>query len=68
MIAAAARQRMRSALEPAVERLVELARVNPSISAEEIGVARAEMAALAKGLDGVRVRLDGLRLILVSAD
>jgi hypothetical protein len=67
-IAAAARQRMRATLEPAVLRLVELAQVNSAVSAGEIAAARAELAALAAGLDGVRVRLDGLRLVLVSAD
>jgi ATP-dependent helicase HepA len=67
-IAAAARERVRGALEPSVQRLVELARVNPAVGAEEIAVARAELAALIEGLDGVRVRLVGLRLVLVSAD
>ena len=67
-IAAAAGERMRSTLEPAVERLVELARVNPAVGEEEIAIARAELVALSAGLDGARVRLDGLRLVLVGAD
>ena len=67
-IAAAARQHMRDALEPAVLRLVELAQVNPAVGEEEISVARAELAALTEGLDGVRLRLGGLRLVLVGAE
>ena len=65
-IAAAARQRVRDALEPAVLRLVDLARVNAAVGEEEIAAVRAEVAALVEGLDGVRVRLGGLRLVLVS--
>lgn len=67
-IAAAAREHMRAELEPVVARLVELAQVNPSVGREEIDVARGELAALDQGLRGVRVRLDGLRLILVDAE
>ena len=65
-IAAAARQRVRDALEPAVLRLVELARVTAAVGEEEIAAVHAEVAALVEGLDGVRVRLGGLRLVLVS--
>ena len=67
-IAAAAQERMRAELEPVVVRLVELAQVNPAIDIEEIDAARGELAALDEGLRGVRVRLDGLRLILVAAE
>ena len=67
-IAAAARRRMRDALEPAVGRLVELSRVNAAVGEPEIAVARAELAAMAEGLDSVRVRLVGLRLVLVDGD
>ena len=67
-IAAAARRRVRDALEPAVLRLVDLARVNAAVGEEEIAAVRAEVAALVEGLDGVRVRLGGLRLVLVSTD
>jgi ATP-dependent helicase HepA len=50
-----------------VLRLVDLAQVNPAVGEEEIAAVRAEMSALAEGLDGVRVRLDSLRLVLVGA-
>ena len=53
-------------LEPVVARLTELAKVNPSISDEEIHAARKELANLDEGLQSVRIRLDGLRLLLVS--
>jgi ATP-dependent helicase HepA len=66
-IAAAARQRMRQHLEPAVERLAELARVNPSVSAAELEAAQAQLRALDEGLQSVRVRLDALRLILAGS-
>ena len=64
-IAQAARTEMRVELEPVVARLTELAAVNPAVGAEEIAAVRGELAALDEGLQGVRVRLDGLRLILV---
>ena len=64
--AAAAGGRMERTLQPAVRRLQELARVNPAVTAEEIGTAREELDALTSGLDGVRVRLDAVRLVLVG--
>ena len=64
--AAAAGGRMERTLQPAVRRLQELARVNPAVTAEEIGTAREELAALTSGLDGVRVRLAAVRLVLVG--
>ena len=67
-IAAEAGERMRAALEPAVERLVELAQVNAAVGEEEIAAARSELTALSAGLEGVRVRLDGLRLVLVGGN
>ena len=65
-IAEAARRHMRDELEPVVARLSELARVNPSVGEDEIAAAQSELAALDEGLQGLRVRLDGLRLILVE--
>jgi len=64
-IATAARESMRRELEPAVVRLADLATANPSIAPAELEVARAELATLDEGLMRVRVRLDGLRLIVV---
>ena len=66
-IGATARKSMHRALEPAVHRLVELARVNPAVGEEEIAVARNDLAVLSEGLRSVRIRLDGLRLVLVGA-
>ena len=58
---------MRDALEPAVQRLIERSHVNPAVGEEEIEAARSELSALSDGLNGVRVRLAGLRLLLVSS-
>lgn len=66
-IAAAARRRMQATLKPAVGRLAELAQVNAAVGQEEVDAARAELAALDEGLDGVRLQLSALRLILVEA-
>ena len=65
-ISATARETMYQELEPVVARLTELAKVNPSIRDEEIHAARKELANLDEGLQSVRIRLDGLRLLLVS--
>lgn len=65
-VAAAARKVMHEELQPMVARLRELSKVNPSVGEEEIAAAEGELAALDEGLQGVRVRLDGLRLILVE--
>jgi len=65
-LAHGALDRMRRELQPQVERLVELARVNPSVTATEIDAARAELEELEEGLQQVRVRLDALRLIVVG--
>lgn len=65
-LAAAARRRMLSELTPMISRLEELARVNPSVTAADLDAARAELTALDDGLAGVRIRLDGLRLLIVG--
>ena len=67
-IAQTARAEMRTELEPVVARLTELAVVNPAVGVEEIAVARSELTVLDEGLQDVRVRLDGLRLILVAEE
>ena len=66
-IATAARQEMRRQLDPTLARLAELVRVNPSVSVDELEAARAELTELDEGLQGVRVRLDALRLIVAGA-
>ena len=65
VITATAREQMRSELEPTVTRLKDLAKVNPSIGEGEIEAASDTLTALDQGLARARVRLDGLRLILV---
>jgi ATP-dependent helicase HepA len=67
-IATEARRHMLEVLEPSVQRLVELARVNPAINQEEIEAAQTELAALDAGLQQIRLRLDGLRLVMTGAD
>ena len=66
-ISLAANQRMREELEPAVQRLVALAQANPTLDQAEIAAARTELATLTEGLERIRLRLDGLRLILIGA-
>ena len=65
VIAATAREQMRSELEPTVARLKELAKVNPSIDDSEIEAAGDALSELDEGFARARVRLDGLRLIVV---
>ena len=66
-IADSARAQMLDVLQPQAQRLVELAGVNDAIGEEELAASRAELGALAEGLQTARVRLDALRLILVEA-
>ena len=65
-IAAAAREQMQRELRPAVARLADLSLVNPSDDVtEELALARERLAALDRGLQDFRIRLDALRVILV---
>ncbi|MFG0317699.1 MAG: RNA polymerase-associated protein RapA [Planctomycetota bacterium JB042] len=64
-IADAARARMRDELAPLVDRLTELTAVHPSV-APELEAARAERRALDDGLARHRIRLEGLRLIVLA--
>ena len=57
---------MRRELEPAVERLAALAKINPSVSSQEVQAAHEQLRELSEGLAGVRVRLDALRLLVVG--
>ncbi len=61
----AARERMEAQLEPHLARLERLARRNPTVSAEELEVAREERARLRRELGETQLRLDGLRVELV---
>jgi ATP-dependent helicase HepA len=67
-IAAKASEKMRTVLEPEALRLLELSRVNSAIGEGEIAAAHAELETLVEGLNGARVRLDGLRLVLIEAE
>ncbi|MEE2659185.1 MAG: RNA polymerase-associated protein RapA [Candidatus Latescibacterota bacterium] len=67
-IVQAAMSHMRSELEPELQRLEDMARVNSSIRAEEIATARIELADLSEGLSAIRLRLDGLRFILCGSE
>ncbi len=62
----AALERMRRELEPAVERLVELAEVNPAVDEQEVEAGREQLRELDTGLRGIRLRLDALRLLVVG--
>ena len=57
---------MRRELEPAVAGLQALVATNPAVGAAALEVARTELDRLEAGLHTPRVRLDGLRLILVT--
>jgi hypothetical protein len=65
-IAARALRQMRRELEPAVAGLQALVATNPAVGGAELEVARTELDRLGAGLHTPRVRLDGLRLILVT--
>ncbi len=66
-IVAAAAAQADARLGAEVERLVALARVNPSVRASEIEAARAEREAIAAALPQARLRLDAVRFV-ASAD
>lgn len=57
---------MRRELGPAVERLSELAVVNPAVSDDEVMAAQEQLRELDAGLRGIRLRLDALRLLVVG--
>ena len=65
-IADEAHARMLEVLQPQAERLVELARIHPTVGDSRLAACRTELAALSEGLRGTRVRLDALRWILVE--
>lgn len=67
-IADRALRQMRRELEPTVAGLQALAASNPAVGAAELEAAKTELARLEAGLKTPRVRLDGLRLILVTDD
>lgn len=65
-VAGRARRQMRRELEPVVDRWRALAARHPGEGEAELAAARDEMAQLDEGLQAVRVRLDGARIVLVT--
>lgn len=66
-VTAAATAQAENALGREVERLVALARVNPSVRTAEIEAVRSERAAIAAAIPKARLRLDAVRFV-ASAD
>ena len=64
-IAAAARTQMHHELATAVQRLSDLDRNSP-VDPRELAAAHSELEALNTGLTHFRLRLEGLRLIMVT--
>ncbi|NKB72023.1 MAG: RNA polymerase-associated protein RapA [Candidatus Latescibacteria bacterium] len=63
-LASQAQKAMRQELQPALARLEDLTRLNPAMGTRELDATRAELEALDQGLQEVRLRLEGLRLIV----
>jgi hypothetical protein len=59
---------MRRELEPAIAGLQARVATNPSDGPAELAAAQTELDLLTAGLQSPRVRLDGLRLILITDD
>ncbi len=57
---------MRRELEPAVQRLTALEKLNPAVTTQEVDAASEQLQQLNDGLGSVRVRLDALRLLVVG--
>ncbi|EWH01608.1 hypothetical protein Q427_13260 [Halomonas sp. BC04] len=60
----AAQTRMRSELDTELARLEALARLNPAVREEELDAMRRERSALDTAIDGARLRLDAVRVIV----
>lgn len=67
-VASRARRQMRRELEPAIAGLQARVATNPSDGPAELAAAQTELDLLTAGLQSPRVRLDGLRLILITDD
>ncbi|MCC6231987.1 MAG: RNA polymerase-binding ATPase, partial [Verrucomicrobiales bacterium] len=65
-VRAAARKEMDRELAHELERLRALAAVNPSVSPAEIALLESQRSALRERMDSARVRLDGVRVILLG--
>jgi len=62
----AAKNEMRAALTGEVERLIDLKKINDAVRQEEIDLAKGEIIVLQEAIDGARIRLDSLRLIVMG--
>ncbi|MCE9683024.1 RNA polymerase-associated protein RapA [Halomonas alkalisoli] len=60
----AAQARMRSELDTELARLEALARLNPAVREEELDAMRRERRKLDEAIDGARLRLDAVRVIV----
>ncbi|RDB42276.1 RNA polymerase-associated protein RapA [Halomonas sp. DQ26W] len=60
----AAQTRMRSELDTELSRLEALARLNPAVREEELDAMRRERSELDEAIDGARLRLDAVRVIV----
>jgi len=63
-IVEAAQQRMRGVLDDELSRLQALARHNPAVRQDELDALRNERQALDAAIEGARLRLDGVRVIV----
>ena len=67
-IVEAAQGRMREALDGELARLTALARHNPAVREDEIAALRAERQALDEAIEGTRLRLDSVRVIVTVGE
>ncbi|NAW33198.1 RNA polymerase-associated protein RapA [Halomonas alimentaria] len=67
-IVEAAQGRMREELDGELSRLTALARRNPAVRDDELAALRAERAALDEAIEGTRLRLDAVRVIVTVGE
>ncbi|MFO8045799.1 MAG: RNA polymerase-associated protein RapA [Halomonas sp.] len=67
-ITEAAQTRMRDELDGELARLTALARHNPAVRDDELNALRAERQALDEAIEGARLRLDSVRVIVTVGD
>ncbi|MCG6659464.1 RNA polymerase-associated protein RapA [Halomonas campisalis] len=67
-IVEAAQVRMRESLDGELARLTALARLNPAVREEELEALRHERAELDAAIDGTRLRLDAVRVIVTVGE
>ncbi|MGM0784521.1 MAG: RNA polymerase-associated protein RapA [Pseudomonadota bacterium] len=67
-IVEAAQARMREALDGELARLVALARRNPAVRDDELAALRDERAALDAAIEGTRLRLDAVRVVVTVGE